>query len=560
MTEGVSLSIAGKLANGLHYAACVRARAAGGSLKTEGDRLVFKGCDSVLVALAAGTDYVMDPGRNWRGGDPHAAVTAQAKNAIEKPRDRLREAHVKDHAALFNRVALDIGTTDAAQRRLPIDQRLAIVREGKPDPDLEALLFQYGRYLLMGSSRPGCLPANLQGLWNNSNNPPWHSDYHSNINLQMNYWLAEPANLAECHEPLMDLLVASRVPFREGSKASFGDVRGFTVRTSHNIYGGMGWKWNLPASAWYAQHFWEHYAFGGDRAFLEKTAYPYLKEVCHFWEDRLKALPGGTLVVPNGWSPEHGPEEDGCSYDQQIVWDLFSNTIEAADALGVDRAFRDRIAAKRDKLLGPKIGKWGQLQEWAEDRDNPKDQHRHTSHLYAVYPGHQISKAKTPALARAAEVSLAARGEAGDSRRSWTWPWRCALWARFGEAENCHRMVVSLLRYNTLNNLITTHPPLQLDGSFGITAGMCEMLLQSHAGRIELLPALPKAWSDGSVKGLRARGGFEVDIAWRDGALQSATLRSGAGGPCAVAYRDKAVRFETKPGESRHLNGTLEGE
>jgi alpha-L-fucosidase 2 len=292
---------------------------------------------------------------------------------------------VEDYQSLYSRVAVDLGKTADAQLALPIDERLKAVRQGKADPNLEGLIFQYGRYLLIACSRPGTLPANLQGLWNNTNKAPWHADYHSNINLQMNYWPAEAANLSECHTPLFDLLTASREPFRKATKKDFGaDIRGFTIRTSHNPFGGMGWKWNLPASAWYARHFWEHYEFGRDRKFLQTVAYPYLKEVCHYWEDHLKQLPDGRLVVPNGWSPEHGPTEDGVSYDQQIIWDLFSNTIEAAKVLGVDADYSKKLAGMREKLVGPKVGKWGQLQEWMEDRDDPKDQHRHVSHLYAV--------------------------------------------------------------------------------------------------------------------------------------------------------------------------------
>ncbi len=282
-----------------------------------------------------------------------------------------------------------------------------------------------------------------------------------------------------------------------------------------------------------------------------------MKEICEFWEERLKALPDGGLVVPRAWSPEHGPDEDGVSYSQEIVWDLFNNYVEAADALGADRPYRDKIAAMRDKLVTPKTGKWGQLQEWMVDRDDPKDQHRHTSHLFAVYPGRQISMAKTPDLAKAAAVSLAARGEAGDSRRSWTWPWRCALWARLGNTENAGRMVRGLLTYNTLPNLFANHPPFQMDGNFGITAGICEMLVQSQAGEIVLLPALPKAWHTGRAKGLCARGGFELDLEWQDGKLASATLRSKLGQPCKVRYGDKTADLKIPAGGAATINGDL---
>lgn len=334
-------------------------------------------------------------------------------------------------------------------------------------------------------------------------------------------------------------------------------MRGFTLRTSHNIFGGLGWQWNLPSSAWYCQHVWEHYAFGGDKNYLKKTAYPLLKEVSQFWEDHLNELPDGSLVIPNGWSPEHGPTEDGVAHDQQIVWDLFTNTIAATDALGEDRSFRDHLKQLRDRLVGPKIGKWGQLQEWMTDRDDPKDHHRHTSHLFAVYPGHQISLRKTPKFAKAAMVSLAARGETGDSRRSWTWPWRCALWARFHNSQKAHHMIEGLLMYNTLGNLFANHPPFQMDGNFGITAGIAEMLLQSQAGEIELLPALPKAWPTGQVTGLRARDGFAVDIEWKDGQLVGAKITSLLGRPCQVCYGQKVIELKTQKGRAYRLGASL---
>jgi alpha-L-fucosidase 2 len=412
---------------------------------------------------------------------------------------------------------------------LPTDQRLQAIREGKADPQMDALLFQYGRYLLIACSRPGSLPANLQGLWNDRNNPPWHADYHSNINVQMNYWPAESANLAECHRPLFDLLTASLPPFRKATKLAYGDtIRGFTIRTSHNPFGGMGWKWNIPASAWYAQHFSEHYAFGRDKKYLETVAYPYLKEVCHYWEDHLKTLPDGRLVAPNGWSPEHGPTEDGVSHDQQLIWDLFSNTIEAAEELGVDEDYRKRLAEMRDKLVGPKIGRWGQLQEWMVDRDDPKDQHRHVSHMFAVYPGRQISRSKNPELADAAAVSLKARGFG--TVVGWSNAWKTALWARLLDAENAYTFYHKEVSANAYPNLWNGCWPgrvFQIDGNFGITAGAIEMLLQSRAGEVHLLPALPKAWATGSVSGLRARGDFAVDIRWKNGRLDEATVRAG---------------------------------
>ena len=554
VADGTDLAFDGKFDGGLEYRAQLRVLHEGGAVHAEKGRLSFEGCDAVTLLLAAGTNYVMDASRHYLGESPRAALVARLDRAAKTPYGELRREHVADLSKLMGRVAMDLGASAPALRALPTDERLAAYGRGEADPELEALLFQYGRYLLASCSRPDNLPANLQGLWNDSNNPPWHSDYHTNINVQMNYWPAEPANLAECHTPLFDLISSQLEPWRKATAAAkeFAlpdrQVRGWTVRTSHNITGGMGWKWDNTSNAWYAQHFWWHYQFSGDKEFLRTSAYPVLKEVCEFWEDHLKTLPDGRLVVPLCWSPEHGPTEDGVSYSQEIVWDLFTNCMEAADALGVDRAYREKIAGLRERLVTPKIGNWGQLQEWMTDRDDPRDQHRHTSHLFAVYPGRQISVTGTPDLAKAAGISLAARGEAGDSRRSWTWPWRCALWARLGRPEDAHRMVRGLLTYNVLPNLFGNHPPFQMDGNFGIVAGICEMLVQSHAGEISLLPALPQAWPSGSVRGLRARGGFTVDMAWKGGRLTGATLHSTVGGKCKVRTGERVVEITVPPG------------
>ena len=521
--------------NSLQFAAGLQVTSHGGQTNVEeSGRFSVTKADSVRLIFTGATNYALDH-PTYRGESATKKVVSQLAGVTQLDYTTLYQRHLEDYQRLFQRVSLNLGETNVED----VGKALATYPSNDPlfNRTIEALYFQYGRYLLIASSREGALPANLQGIWNKDTEAPWSADYHLNINLQMNYWLANSTHLPETLTPFYHYIENLTIPGQRAAKALF-DSAGWVVFLNSNPWGSIGlieWPtafWQPEAAAWLALQFYDGYAFSQDPRFLKEQVYPLLTLSSQFWLDNLVlSHDHQSLLVSPSYSPEHGDFTNGAAMSQQIVYALFEKTKNVALQMG-DDAFAEQLTAAMSQLEpGLRIGHWGQLQEWREDIDRKEDKHRHVSHLFALHPGDTIDVRRTPALAQAAKTSLNARGDAGTG---WSRAWKINFWARLHDGDRALRLLQHQLRDSTLSNLWSTHPPFQIDGNFGATAGIAEMLLQSHLNELHLLPALPKAWPSGQVAGLRGRGNFDIRMDWKAHRLTKAVITSQSGGVVRV--------------------------
>lgn len=550
---------------GIGFCTIMRAIAKGGYVYTIGENLIVENADDVVLFVSAATSF--------RHENYLDVCKKYIDDAAGKGYENLFQSHVKDYQKLFHRTELYLQGLDSEEEleSIPTDERLRRMKDGKDDLGLVCLYFQFGRYLMISSSRPGTLPANLQGIWNKDMAPWWDSKYTININTQMNYWPAEVCNLSECHEPLFDLIKRMREPGRRTARVMYG-CRGFTAHHNTDIYGDTAPQdiyipatyWPMGA-AWLCLHLWEHYEFTQDLEFLRRK-YPVMREAAEFFLDYLVEDSKGRLVTCPSVSPENsyrlangeqGALCIGPSMDSQIIYALYTRCIKAAKILGIDEEYVQKFQGVIEKLPKPQIGRYGQIQEWAEDYEEVEPGHRHISHLFALYPGNQINVRNTPELAQGARRTLERRLAYGGGHTGWSRAWIINMWARLEDGEKAYENVRELLTKSTLPNLFDNHPPFQIDGNFGGTAGIAEMLVHSHAGEISLLPALPNSWANGVVKGIRARGGIEIDMEWRQGELCKVVLKPKVSGVYTIKYEGESAQISVKTGDNVVLDRNL---